>query len=97
MSPESSFSGKPIKYVIHVIEVISRSCHCVKSVRMWSFSGLYFPAFGLNADQKNFEYGHFSRSVHVRIHRYQYSQKNNPQNNVKEQPKHNGNKKVCPL
>ena len=27
-----------------------------------SFSGLYFPAFGPNTDQKNFEYGHFSRS-----------------------------------
>ena len=22
--------------------------HCVKSVRIWSFSGGYFPAFGLN-------------------------------------------------
>ena len=22
--------------------------HCVKSVRIWSFSGLYFSAFGLN-------------------------------------------------
>ena len=28
-----------------------------------SFSGLYFPAFGQNTDQKNFEYGHFSCSV----------------------------------
>ena len=25
--------------------------HCVKSVRIRSFSGLYFPAFGLNLDQ----------------------------------------------
>ena len=48
----------------------------VKSVRIRSFSGHYFPAFGLNTerysvwmrenkDQKNFEYGHFSRSVKV--------------------------------
>ena len=37
--------------------------HCVKSVRIRSFSGPYFPAFGLNTDQKNFEYGQFSRSV----------------------------------
>ena len=37
--------------------------HCVKSVRIRSFSGLYFPTFGLNTDQKNFEYGHFSRSA----------------------------------
>ena len=22
--------------------------HCVKNVHIWSFSGLYFPAFGLN-------------------------------------------------
>ena len=27
------------------------------------FSGRYFPAFGLNTDQKNSEYGHFSRSA----------------------------------
>ena len=51
--------------------------HCVKSVRIWSYSGLYFPAFGLNTvvrispysvqmrentDQNNSEYGHFLRS-----------------------------------
>ena len=53
-----------------VISVI----HCVKSVFILSFSGPYFPAFGLNTkryysvgmcenvDQKNSEYGHFSRS-----------------------------------
>ena len=29
-----------------------------KSVRNWSFSGPYFPAFGLDVDQKNSEYGH---------------------------------------
>ena len=32
--------------------------HCVKSVRILSYSGPYFPAFGLN----NSEYGHFLRS-----------------------------------
>ena len=32
--------------------------HCVKSVRIRSYSGPYFPAFGLN----NTEYGHFLRS-----------------------------------
>ena len=26
----------------------SSEYHCVKSVRIWKFSGLYFPAFGLN-------------------------------------------------
>ena len=35
--------------------------HCVKSVHVQSYSGLYFPAFGLNTDQNNSEYGHFSR------------------------------------
>ena len=52
--------------------------HCIKSVRIRSYSGPYFPAFGLNSDirsispysgrmwentdQNNSEYGHFSRS-----------------------------------
>ena len=31
--------------------------------RLWSFSGPYFPVFGLNTDQKNSEYGYFSRSA----------------------------------
>ena len=25
--------------------------HCVKSVRIWSYSGPYFPAFGLNTER----------------------------------------------
>ena len=36
--------------------------HYVKSVRLWSFSDLYFPHLGVmpeNTEQKNFEYGHF--------------------------------------
>ena len=43
--------------------------HCVKSIRIRSFSGPYFSAFGpysvwmrKNTDQKNSEYEHFSRS-----------------------------------
>ena len=46
---------------------------CVRSARIFNFSGQYFPAFGLkteifreilweNADQKSTEYGHFSSS-----------------------------------
>ena len=35
---------------------------CKKSVRIWSYSSPYFPAFTLNTDQKISEYGHFSRS-----------------------------------
>ena len=49
--------------------------YCIKSVRIWSFSGLYFPTFRLNTlgiqsevwmrenmDQKNSECGHWSHS-----------------------------------
>ena len=36
---------------------------CVKSACIWSYSGPHFPAFGLNTDQKNSEYGHFSGSA----------------------------------
>ena len=36
---------------------------CVKSVHIRSYSGPPFPAFGLNTDQNNSEYGHFLRSV----------------------------------
>ena len=51
--------------------------YCVKSVRIWSFSGPYFPAFGLNqgeihsvrmrenTEQKNSQYAHFSRSLRL--------------------------------
>ena len=35
----------------------------MKSVHIRSFSGPRFPMFELNTDQKNSEYGHFSRSV----------------------------------
>ena len=35
----------------------------MKSVHTRSFSGPYFPTFGLNTDQKNLERGHFLRSV----------------------------------
>ena len=38
--------------------------HCVKSVRIWIFSGKYFAALGLNTNQKNSEYGHFSCSIY---------------------------------
>ena len=34
----------------------------MKSVRIGSNSGPHFPAFGLNTDQNNSEYGHFLRS-----------------------------------
>ena len=36
--------------------------HCIKIVDIRSYSGPYFPAVGLNSDQNNSEYGHFSCS-----------------------------------
>ena len=48
---------------------VNRSQHCVKSVRIRSFSGPYFPVFSpntetkVNKDQKNSEYEHSSRSA----------------------------------
>ena len=35
---------------------------CVKSVHVRSYSGPYFPAFGLNTDHNNSEYGQFLHS-----------------------------------
>ena len=40
-----------------------RSLHCVKKAHIWNFSGSYLAAYGLNTDQKNYEQGHFLRSV----------------------------------
>ena len=59
----------------------------MKSVCIWSSSGLYFPGFWTeyeeihkispysvrmweNADQKNFEYGQFSRSILFSLEHY---------------------------
>ena len=63
--------------------------HCVKSVRILSYSGPHFVAFGLNrerysarmrenADQNNSEYGHFLGSVP--------NQRNPAQDNMKTLP-----------
>ena len=38
--------------------------HCVKSVSIRSFSGPHSVRMWENTDQKNSEYGHFSRSVY---------------------------------
>ena len=35
------------------ITTLAASMHCLKSVRIWSYSGPYFPAFELNTDQHN--------------------------------------------
>ena len=31
-----------------VMELFEKIVHCVKNVRIWSYSGPYFPTFGLN-------------------------------------------------
>ena len=44
--------------------------HCVKSVHIRSYSGPYFPAFGLNTDQNTSEHGHFlSIASNVRLNK----------------------------
>ena len=48
---------KILKYLNLVILI-----HYVKSVHIRRFSGPHFPAFGLNTDHRNSEYGHFSVS-----------------------------------
>ena len=52
-----------IKLSLESRKSLSLCQHCVKSVRIRSYSGPYFPAFGLNTDQNNCEHGHFLRSA----------------------------------
>ena len=42
----------PFVNCLNILPIIDeiRHIHCVKSVRIRSFSGLYFPAFGMNTD-----------------------------------------------
>ena len=60
------YDGNFVKIILYNYDIR----HCVKSVHVWSYSGPYFPAFGLNievmrenTDQNNSEYGHFLRSA----------------------------------
>ena len=46
-----------------------RRSHCVKGVRIRSYSGQYFLALRLNKDQNNSECEHFLRSVRKRQRR----------------------------
>ena len=48
---------------ISVMKLFPKTVCYLESVRILSFSGPYFSAFGLNTDQKISEYGHFSRSI----------------------------------
>ena len=44
------------------VQTLCYSNHCLKSVRIWSFSGPYSVWMWENKDQKNSKYGYFSRS-----------------------------------
>ena len=68
---KSSIAPKPVLDTELIIATFfCFNINCVKSARIRSYSGPYFPAFGLmysvrireNADQNNSEYGHFSGS-----------------------------------
>ena len=52
----------------------------MKSACIRSFSGLYFPTFGLNTDQKNSDYGHFPRSFLANYQRHKYKRKSRENN-----------------
>ena len=50
------------RYFLAGLDNTSQYNHSVKAVRIRSCSGSHFPAFGLNLDPNNSEYGHFLRS-----------------------------------
>ena len=52
-------------YIFYLWSKFQQAHHYVKSVRIRSHSGPYFPEFRLNTNQNNFEYGQFY-TVHVR-------------------------------
>ena len=55
---------KFLKAVFHTFHKLKwYGLHCLKSVRIRSFSGPYSVRMRENADQKNSKYGHFSRSA----------------------------------
>ena len=45
-------------------KISCNNTHCLKSVRIQSFSGPYSVQMRENTDQKNSEYGHFPEIVH---------------------------------
>ena len=59
--------AKYMKIWFEMNEVLN--LRCVKNVRIRSYSGPHFPAFGLNTeqntDQNNSEYGHVLHSLNV--------------------------------
>ena len=51
------------RFFLGIFQNFIKQQHCVKRVRIQGYSGPYFPAFELNRDQNNSEYGHFLRSA----------------------------------
>ena len=59
-----------LKYVWSFYNIMHervKKVHCVKSVRIWSYSDPHFPVFGLNTNQNISENGHFLHSVRMVI------------------------------
>ena len=50
--------------VLLSVKLVAEGIHCVKTVRIRSFTGPCSARKQENAEQKNSEYGHFSRSGH---------------------------------
>ena len=57
---ESFICSSPYIEVFGILRKIYYE-HCVKSVRIRSFSGPYSVQMRENTEQENYEYGHFSR------------------------------------
>ena len=47
------------------VSIYFKACHCVKRVRVQSFSGPYFPAFGLNTERYSISLGIQSEFVKI--------------------------------
>ena len=54
----------------------------MKSVPIGSYSGPYFPAFGLNTDQNNSDYGYFLHSVLFKSSQFIRLECLNPENDL---------------
>ena len=65
-----SFYQQQVSNLEPVTSLASYSYHCVKSVRIRSFSGLYSVRMRENTKQKNSEYGPSSRSVLLQVLRH---------------------------
>ena len=60
-----SFFWHTVNDQLSALGTYFKSKHCVKSLRICSYSGPYFPAFGLKTGQNNSEYGRALRSENL--------------------------------